>query len=397
MRLRDAGHRVYLVGGVIRDLLLGRPPAPDDDIDLTTDAVPAQMTDLLRGWSEADAVWTQGARYGTIGCRVGGRRYEITTHRSEAYLPSSRKPLVEFATDIEADLSRRDFTVNAMARELPDGELIDPFGGRADLAEHRLRTPLGPEASFSDDPLRMVRAARFAASHGLVPDADVVAAMTAMADRLDIVAMERIRTELNRLLLTSRPSVGLRLLHETGLLHRLVGDRAIDIAGVDAAGPDLIARLLTLVGLDGDVRPVLRRWRSSRTEIAAATAVVDGLRLLADADRIDDGVIRRAVACADGHRGVLMAALDGVLPARAAEVRAGVERLAAAGELDDLGPALDGAEVMAVLGVSPGPDVGAAMAFLQELRLAEGVLPAEEVGARLAAWWESRQPGPGSG
>jgi poly(A) polymerase len=352
------------------------------------------MTKLLRGWAEA--VWTQGARYGTVGCRVDGRRYEITTHRSEAYLPGSRKPLVEFATDIETDLSRRDFTVNAIAHELPDGGLIDPFAGQADLAEHRLRTPLGPETSFSDDPLRMVRAARFAASHDLIPDADVVAAMTAMAERIDIVAMERIRTEIDRLLVTSRPSVGLSLLQETGLLRRLLGDRAVDAAAVDATGPDLIARLVTLVGLDGDIGTVLRRWRSSRAEITAAGAVAGALHVLADADHIDDAVIRRAVARVDGHQPALLAALDGVLADRAGEVRAGVERLAAAGELDDLGPVLDGAEVMAVLGLTPGPEVGEAMAFLEELRLSEGVRSPEEVGARLVAWWESRQPGPGT-
>jgi poly(A) polymerase len=352
------------------------------------------MKELLSGW--ADAVWAQGERYGTIGCLVGGRRYEITTHRSEAYLPGSRKPVVEFATDIEADLSRRDFTVNAMARELPEGVLIDPFDGRADLAAHRLRTPLGPEASFSDDPLRMVRAARFAASHELVPDSDVVAAMAAMADRLDIVAMERIRAELDRLLLSPRPSVGLQLLEATGLLRRLVGDRPVDPAAVDATGPDLVARLVALAGLDGDVGASLRRWRSSRAEVVAARAIADALRVLAGADRIDDAVIRRAVARVGGHRPSLVAALEGLLPERASEVRAGLERLTAVGELDDLGPALDGGAVMALLDLPPGPEVGEAIAFLEELRLSEGVLSTDEVGARLAAWWESRQPGPGT-
>jgi poly(A) polymerase len=240
----------------------------------------------------------------------------------------------------------------------------------------------------------MVRAARFAASHDLVPDADVVAAMAAMADRLDIVAMERIRTELDRLLLTPRPSVGLRLLGDTGLLGRLLGDRRVDAAAVDATGPDLVARLVALVGLDADVGAVLRRWRSSRSEVAAARAVVDALAVLAAAGGVDDAAIRRAVARVGDHRASLLATVDGLLPDRAGEIRARIERLAAAGELDDLGPALDGAGVMALLDLPPGPDVGEALMFLQELRLSEGALAPDEVGARLAAWWESRQPGP---
>jgi len=159
-RFADAGHRIYLVGGIVRDLLLGRE-LRDPDFDLTTDARPEQTEALLSGW--ADAVWDQGARFGTIGAMVGDRRYEITTHRAESYQPASRKPDVAFSSDIAADLSRRDFTVNAMALSLPEPELIDPFGGAADLAAHVLRTPSGPEVSFADDPLRMMRAARFIA------------------------------------------------------------------------------------------------------------------------------------------------------------------------------------------------------------------------------------------
>ena len=154
-RFVAAGHHVYLVGGTVRDLLLGREIT--GDYDLTTDALPAETKRLLEGW--ADAVWTQGERFGTIGARKGDRSYEITTHRAEAYHPDSRKPDVAFADAIEADLSRRDFTVNAMALALPDPHLVDPFDGALDLAAGRLRTPLSPAESFTDDPLRMLRAA----------------------------------------------------------------------------------------------------------------------------------------------------------------------------------------------------------------------------------------------
>ena len=220
-RFRDAGHRVYLVGGTVRDLFVadGRQ---DFDLDLTTDARPPEIKRCLEGW--ADAVWTQGERFGTIGAqRIDGEReriYEITTFRAEAYTDDSRKPHVVFADEIDADLSRRDFTVNAMALELTDNAtptLIDPFGGAVDLATKTLRTPLGPDVSFSDDPLRMLRAARFIAGYQLEPTAELVAAVRDMAERLEIVSPERIRDELDKLIVVDHPSAGLWFLVETGL------------------------------------------------------------------------------------------------------------------------------------------------------------------------------------
>ncbi|MDQ1445458.1 MAG: poly(A) polymerase, partial [Acidimicrobiaceae bacterium] len=213
-RFEAAGRRLYLVGGVVRDVLLG-VPRDGKDLDFTTDARPDEIEALVRGW--ADAVWTQGKRFGTIGCRKGDVQLEITTHRAEVYTPDSRKPTVAFADAIEADLSRRDFTVNAMALRLPDTELIDPFGGVADLAARRLRTPLAPEESFSDDPLRMLRAARFVAGYALEPDAALVDAVKAMHGRLEIVSRERIRDELDKLMVVERPGAGLWFVVRTGL------------------------------------------------------------------------------------------------------------------------------------------------------------------------------------
>jgi poly(A) polymerase len=211
-RFAAAGHRLALVGGPVRDAALSRR-APDHDF--TTDAVPDVTERLLRGW--ADAVWAIGKAYGTIGAQRGDLTVEVTTYRSEHYDPSSRKPDVAFGTSLEADLRRRDFTVNAMAVELPFLQFVDPFGGLDDLVAGRLRTPGTPEESFSDDPLRMMRAARFTAQLGFRPVPEVVTAMTQMAARIEIVAAERIRAEFEKLLLAPDPVAGLRLLVDTGL------------------------------------------------------------------------------------------------------------------------------------------------------------------------------------
>jgi poly(A) polymerase len=218
-RFRAAGLRLYLVGGTVRDLLAGANAG--GDFDATTDARPDQIKQLLRGW--ADAIWTQGERFGTIGAKkvtsAGERVVEITTHRAEAYHSDSRKPEVEFSDEVEADLSRRDFTVNAMALELTTDTpvLVDPFGGAADLVTRTLRTPLAPEVSFSDDPLRMLRAARFVASLAATPVPELVDAVRTMAERLSIVSAERIRDELDKLVSLPHPTAGLWFAIDTGL------------------------------------------------------------------------------------------------------------------------------------------------------------------------------------
>ena len=214
----DAGHRIFLVGGVVRDLLLDR--GVGNDVDITTDALPDRIRVLLAPL--ADSLWDQGARFGTIGARIGDTLVEVTTHRAERYHVDSRKPEVDFSTAVEDDLSRRDFTVNAMAIELPEWELIDPFAGQADLAGGVLQTPIDPAASFTDDPLRMLRAARFSAGYGLDPTDALRDAMTTYADRLDIVSRERIAEEMRKLWSIASPGPGLRLLWATGVLHRIL-------------------------------------------------------------------------------------------------------------------------------------------------------------------------------
>ena len=267
-RFEHAQKRLYLVGGSVRDALVmgglgdgSSPVARDFDFDLTTDARPEEIEEIITGW--ADVVWTQGARFGTIGCQARGRRYEITTHRAEVYRPDSRKPEVTFDDDIEVDLSRRDFTVNAMALRLPDFELIDPFNGLGDLAAGVLRTPLGPDVSFDDDPLRMLRAARFMAGYGLQPEPELVGAVKAGHHRLSIVSPERIRSELDRLVMVETPSIGLWFVVETGLaaeflpevpalaleqdpIHRHKDVLAHTLAVVDRTSPDRVLRLAAL-------------------------------------------------------------------------------------------------------------------------------------------------------
>jgi poly(A) polymerase len=217
-----AGHELALVGGPVRDVFLRRIPG---DLDLTTDAVPQRVLDLVSGW--ADQVWTIGIEFGTVGLRKGGSTLEITTYRSEKYDRSSRKPVVEYGQSLEDDLARRDFTVNAMAARLPGHRLADPFGGLADLQRKVLRTPAAPEASFTDDPLRILRAARFTAQLGFTVTAEVRQAMTDLAGLLapPRVSAERIEGELTKLLLSplpGGPAAGIALLVETGVADQVL-------------------------------------------------------------------------------------------------------------------------------------------------------------------------------
>jgi poly(A) polymerase len=440
-RFAAAGHRLYLVGGVVRDAVLGRLDH-NGDLDFTTDALPDEIEALVAGW--ADAVWTQGKRFGTIGLRVGNRNLEITTHRAEAYVSDSRKPHVEFAAAIEVDLSRRDFTVNAMALSLPDLQLIDPFDGVADLAAARLRTPLRPEESFADDPLRMMRAARFIAGYSLVPEQALFDAVVTMRSRLDIVSDERIRDELDKLLVVDQPAEGLWFLVRTGLaeeflpelpalaleqdpIHRHKDVLAHTIAVVGNTHPDRLLRLAALFhdvgkpktrsfGARGAVtfhhhevvgarmtRDRMRALRYSSEDIEIVTRLVE-LHLRFHTYRMGwtDSAVRRYVRDA----GPLLDQLNELTrcdcttrnPAKARalarrmdELEARIAELREQEELRSIRPDLDGHAVMTRLGLGPGREVGEALSFLLELRLEEGPLGEEEAGRRLDEWWAARQ------
>ena len=445
-RFEAAGRRLYLVGGVVRDAVLGRLD-PDGDLDFTTDAPPDEIERIVA--PIADAVWTQGKRFGTIGLRLGERTLEITTHRAEAYHPDSRKPDVVFADAVEADLSRRDFTVNAMALALPGLQLVDPFDGVADLAAGRLRTPLDPEVSFTDDPLRMLRAARFIAGYGLTPDQALVDAVVTLRSRLDIVSDERIRDELDKLVVVPRPGEGLWFLVRTGLaeeflpelpalaleqdpIHRHKDVLAHTIAVVEKTSPD---RLLRLAALFHDIgKPKTRSFGPRGTvsfhhhEVVGARMTRDRMRALRypndDVDTVSrlvelhlrfhtyrmgwtDSAVRRYVRDAGPLLDRLNeltrcdcttrnAAKAAALSRRMDELEARIGELRDREELASLRPDLDGVAVMARLGVPPGRVVGDALAYLLELRLEEGPLGEEEAGRRLDAWWAARQA-PGSG
>jgi poly(A) polymerase len=399
-RFAAAGHRLYLVGGLVRDSLMGLTRTTDHD--LTTDATPDQVRRLVEG--VADAVWLQGERFGTVGIRVGDLIMEITTHRAESYVGDSRKPVVRFSTDLHEDLGRRDFTVNAMAVDVVDGKLHDPFDGRADLAAGILRTPLSPEESFGDDPLRMLRAARFHAGYGLVPVDGLVEAARSLADRIGIVSGERIRGELFRLLEVVDPTLGFSFLEDVDLawrvlpeLARLDGDaRSSTLARVASTTADPVLRLAVIAWSTGGLAESTVALRLSGADAGRIAGLVDG------ADRIriggaaggswSDESVRR-LAAASGP--ILDRVVDfaGSVGIPAGDLPVALGRLRAAGELDDLGPALGGDEVMALLGLEAGREVGEALGWLAELRLGEGRMDPGDVAERLLDWWSSRASG----
>jgi poly(A) polymerase len=441
-RFARAGYQILLVGGSVRDAFVGGAldAASAGDLDLATDARPEQIEALLDGW--ADAVWDQGRAFGTIGARRDGRRFEITTFRADVYAPESRKPSVVFGDEIDTDLSRRDFTVNAMALSLPDFELVDPYGGLEDLAARRLRTPLDPDISFTDDPLRMLRAARFVAGLGLEPDAALLEAVGRLRGRLAIVSAERVRDELDKLLVVERPSVGLWFLVDTGLVHEFLPELAAlaleqdpihrhkdvlahTLAVVDKTSPDRLLRMAALLHdigkprtrsySDGGVtfhhhevvgarmaRDRLGALRYPKDELEIVVRLVE-LHLRFHTYRLGwtDKAVRRYVRDAGDLLERLNeltrcdcttrnAAKARALGQRMDELERRIVELRSQEELDAIRPDLDGRQVMTHLGLAPGRVVGEALEFLLELRLDEGPLGEEEAMRRLDSWWAAR-------
>ncbi len=447
-----AGHELYLVGGSVRDALLGRL---GHDLDFTTSARPDEIERLLRAFSRS--VWTIGKAFGTIGCKVseGGTSWviEVTTYRADAYEPGSRKPIVQFGDTLEGDLVRRDFAVNAMAVSIPDKRFVDPYGGLADLTEGVLRTPAAPEISFSDDPLRMLRAARFAATLGIRPVPELVAAMTAMVERIDIVSAERIRDELSKLLLADHPRPGLALLVATGLADRVlpelpalrlerdehhrhkdvfehsltVLEQAIDLERERLPSPDLTLRLAALLHDIG--KPKTRSFeaggkvtfhhhdvvgaklaRKRLTALRYPSDVVKDVAKLVELHlrfhgygdgQWTDSAVRRYVRDAGDQleRLHILTRADCTTrnQAKAARLRAAYDDLedrigvlAQQEELAAIRPDLDGQQIMAILQVPPGPVVGEAYRMLLEHRIEHGPMSADEARDVLLSWWAAR-------
>ena len=434
----DAGHELYLVGGSVRDAILDRP---HDDLDFATDARPEAVKPIVAEW--ADALYTTGELFGTVSVVKDSHTYEITTYRSEVYREDTRQPQVEFSEDIETDLSRRDFSVNAMAIRLAPGivdpELVDPWGGLPDLGTMVLRTPLSPEVSFEDDPLRMLRLFRFAATQDFSPHPDALEAVRTMAPRLDIVSAERIRDEFSRLMVAPAPSQALRLLVETGLadqfipelpalgleqdpFHRHKDVLAHTLAVVDKTPARLEVRLAALFhdigkpdtreyGPGGTVtfhhhevvgaRMTRRRLRDLRYPKQVVQDVSDLVYLHMRAHTFKDGwtdrAVRRYVRDA-GHQlddlnslvrsdvTTRNAKLERTIQRRIDELEERIEELREQEELDRLRPPIDGNDVMAHLEISPGPRVGMAMRLLLEHRIDEGPYSPEEAYELLDRW-----------
>ncbi|WP_460787068.1 CCA tRNA nucleotidyltransferase [Nocardioides maradonensis] len=443
-----AGHELALVGGPVRDAMLGRR---SNDLDFTTSARPEQTDRILKAWG--DAWWDMGRDFGTIGCRKGDWVVEVTTYRSEAYDADSRKPEVRYGDTLAGDLGRRDFTVNAMAVRLPGRELEDPYGGVLDLANRVLRTPGTPEDSFSDDPLRMMRAARFAAQLGFAVDPSVVRAMTDMADRIEIVSAERVRDELVKLICAPYPRLGLTLLVDTGLAGRVLPElpalqlerdehhRHKDvyehtltvleqaIAQEDRLGgrPDFVSRFAALMHDVG--KPKTRRFVEDGTvtfhhhDVVGAKITRKRMRALKFSnDLIDqvgrlvelhlrfhgygsgewtDAAVRRYVRDAGDELErlhILTRADCTTRNQRKADrlrrtyddLEARIARLAEEEELASIRPDLDGNQIMEILGIGPGREVGEAYRFLLELRLDNGPMSEADATAALRDWWNQR-------
>jgi poly(A) polymerase len=436
-RFERAGHQLFLVGGAVRDAVLGRAGT---ELDFATDARPQEVISLLQGW--ADARYLVGIRFGTVGARKGDHVLEITTFREEVYAEDSRHPEVTYAKDVETDLTRRDFTINAMAVRLPDGEFVDPHRGLYDLAHRRLRTPLEPQVAFADDPLRMLRAARFVSTLGMAPVPEVVDAIREMRERLRIVSAERTRDELSKLLLGERADAGLQLVVETGLaemflpelpglrleqdpVHRHKDVLRHTLAVVKRCEPDLTLRLAALLHDVGkpDTRQITPEGvQFHHHEVVGARKAEERLRALRFPEKLvhdvrtlvemhlrfhtyrlgwTDGALRRYVRDAgpllDKLNQLTRADCTTQNPKKArmlAELQDDLEqriaRLAEEENLQAIKPPLDGNQVMEHLRIPPGPTVGEALDFLLQVRMDRGPIPEDEAYRLLEEWAERK-------
>jgi poly(A) polymerase len=446
----EAGHDLAIVGGPVRDALLGRVT---HDVDFTTDARPDDILRIVTPISTAQ--WDIGRAFGTIGARVQGEQVEITTYRADSYDGVTRKPTVEFGDTLEADLVRRDFTVNAMALQVPEVRLVDPTGGVEDLVAGILRTPIDPRISFGDDPLRMLRAARFSSQLGFQVEEGTLAAIATLGQTLSIVSPERIQGELTRLLQTEDPVRGIRVLVESGLIEQFLPEVSALRLEVDehhhhkdvyehsltvlrqaiqheherfpGQAPDVALRLAALLHDIGKprtrklekggavtfhhhdmvgarmARKRLQALRFDGDTIDAVTKLIElHLRFFGYAEGAwTDSAVRRYVrdAGAQLERLHILTRADVTtrnrrkasrLASAYDDIEARIVTLREQEELDAIRPELDGNRIQQVLGIGPGPEVGKAYRFLLDLRLDEGVLGPDEAERRLRAWWAAQ-------
>jgi len=434
----SAGHNLYLVGGSVRDAFLDRA---HEDLDFATDAQPQEIRAIASKW--ADAVHRVGEAFGTIGVRKGEFLAEITTLRSETYSDDSRKPQVAFSSDIESDLSRRDFTINSIALQLPDLEAIDPFRGLVDLAEGLLRTPVDPEISFSDDPLRMLRLFRFQASLDFRIDPASEAAVQRMAERISIVSAERIRDEISKLVIAPSPGQALEGVVGSGLadyilpelpalameqdpLHQHKDVLAHTLAVVDKTTPELVIRLAALMHDVG--KPITRSFGPEGVtfhhhEVVGQRMTRERLRALRFSNEIVDQVSRLVFLHLRPHTlkmgwtdsavrryvrdaGPLLDRLNELvrcdvttanqrkadtINSRIEDLEVRIAELTAREELDRLRPPINGHQVMQFLKIGPGPLIGEVMEMLYDRRIEDGPYSEEEAYELVRTWWESRR------
>jgi poly(A) polymerase len=447
---KEKGYRLALVGGPVRDAILGRL---GNDLDFTTDAHPLETKKILKKW--ADNVWDTGIEFGTIAGKRGDTTVEVTTYRTEKYEEDSRNPDVEYGEDIEGDLSRRDFTINSMALELTTNtpEFIDPFNGIDDLAQKIIRTPASATQSFSDDPLRMMRAARFASQLNFTLDEEVSTAMHNMSGRISIISAERVRDEFIKILMSPSPRIGITILVDTGIAehvipeipklrleidehhhHKDVYEHSITVLEQAITqeerlgGPNLVNRLAALLHDIG--KPKTRNLIEGggvsfhHHEVVGARLAKSRLKALRfDNDTIDavqtltalhlrfhgygdgewtDSAVRRYVRDAGDlltHLHVLTRADCTTRNIKKAErlsrtydgLEARIAKLMEEEELSKIRPDLDGAQVMKLLDIKPSADVGKALDFLMELRMEHGPLGEERATDELLNWWRSRR------
>lgn len=447
---KEKGYRLALVGGPVRDAILGRL---GNDLDFTTDAHPLETKKILKAWAES--VWDTGIAFGTVAGKRGDTTVEVTTYRTEKYEDDSRKPDVEYGDSIDGDLSRRDFTINAMALELTTDtpEFIDPFNGIDDLAKKVLRTPASAEQSFSDDPLRMMRAARFASQLNFTLDGEVVTALHDMAGRISIISAERVRDEFVKLLMSPHPRIGITILVDSGLAdfvlpeipklrleidehhhHKDVYEHSITVLEQAITqeerlgGANLVIRLAALLHDIG--KPKTRNLIAGggvsfhHHEVVGARLAKKRLKELRfDNETIDavetltalhlrfhgygegewtDSAVRRYVRDAGElltHLHILTRADCTTRNTKKAErlsriydsLEARIAKLAEEEELSKIRPDLDGAQIMELLQIKPSADVGKALDFLMELRMEHGPLGEERATAELLEWWRSRR------
>lgn len=396
------GKRLFLVGGAMRDLVLGENLA-SADLDFTTDALPEEIKQIVE--PVASSLWTQGEKFGTIGCVIGGRGCEITTHRKEAYDHDSRKPAVVFGKNIAEDLARRDFTINAIAVELPEGALADPFEGVSALGERVLATPLSAEESFSDDPLRMLRAARFAAQFTLTPTEEVVAAMSEMGERLEIVSAERITDEIEKLLLLEDPTAAFGLLAGTGLSDRVFGERFADRATATgkrlAQLPRRLEMRLAGLAIEASLPEALRFSKSVLRKADSVCRDAESLLQMLGSAGSQTGLseesinlVREWQVHASSSKALLRDAR------KLAEAVAGerglssqheaFEKLYQENDIASLKVPVSGSEIMEHLQLSPGPLVGEAIAYLTGVLIEQGQISKSEALEQVSLWRDKR-------